>query len=79
MIHILITILLYFSQPFQDWQGSEQQSGNFLMQFLASNDLMPVVLGVSLLIWFTLLAFIIRLDFKVSDLEKKFSQKDNEE
>lgn len=78
MLHILITIFLYISEPYQDWAGSEAQSGNMFMQFMSSNDLMPVVLGVSLLIWFALLVFLIRLDRKVSKLEKELEIQPNE-
>lgn len=72
MIHILIILLGYVSDPYQQWQGTQEGYSNVIMQFLASNDLMPVVLGVSLLIWFTLLVFIIRLDVKLTILEKKY-------
>ena len=42
-----------------------------LMQAMASNDLIFVVLGVSLIIWLVLLFFIIRIDNKVGRLEKE--------
>ncbi len=53
------------------WAGVDnpEQSSNFI-QFMSSNDLIFVVLGVSLIIWFVLLFFIIRVDRKVSNLEK---------
>lgn len=53
------------------WEGVEgmDQSGGFI-QFMASNDLIFVVLGVSLIIWFVLLFFMIRVDKKVSRLER---------
>lgn len=53
------------------WAGVEnpEQSSGFI-QFMSSNDLIFVVLGVSLIIWFVLLFFIIRVDRKVSNLEK---------
>ncbi len=76
MIHILLTIFLYISEPYQQWEGAESAYSNVFMQFLASNDLMPVVLAVSLLIWFTLLAFVIRLDFKLTRLEKQYNSED---
>lgn len=78
MLHIIITFFFYYSEPYQDWAGSESEYSNIVMQFLASNDLMPVVLGVSLLIWFTLLAFIVRLDFKVARLEEEISNNTND-
>ena len=58
-----------------DWQGSEafDQAGP-LIQAAASNDLIFIVLGVSLIIWFVLLFFIIRVDKKVGRLENEFNQ-----
>lgn len=59
------------------WEAAEniEQASGFV-QMLASNDLIFVVLGVSLIIWFVLLFFMVRVDRKVSRLEKKL---DNEE
>jgi len=60
------------------WDASLQagQSG-FIMQALASNDLIFIVLCVTLIIWFVLLFFIIRTDRKVSKLEKSLTQQEN--
>jgi hypothetical protein len=49
--------------------GNAEQSSTFI-QFMSSHELIFVVLGVSLIIWFVLLFFIIRVDRKVSKLEK---------
>lgn len=57
------------------WDGSaglEQASP--LIQAAASNDLIFIVLGVSLIIWFVLLFFIIRVDKKVGELEREINQ-----
>jgi hypothetical protein len=56
----------------QKWEAMNQmdQAGP-LMQFMASNDLIFVVLGVSLIIWLVLLTFLIRLDKKVGRLEQE--------
>jgi CcmD family protein len=57
------------------WEGSaglEQASP--IIQAVASNDLIFIVLGVSLIIWFVLLFFIIRVDKKVGKLEKEIEQ-----
>lgn len=57
------------------WDGSaglEQASP--LIQAAASNDLIFIVLGVSLIIWFVLLFFIVRVDKKVGELEKEIEQ-----
>jgi hypothetical protein len=53
------------------WEGMEgvEESSAFI-QFMASDDLIYVVLGVSLIIWFVLLFFMIRVDKKVSGLEQ---------
>ena len=53
------------------WEGvDDPESASAFIQFMSSNDLIFVVLGVSLIIWFVLLFFIIRVDRKVSNLEK---------
>jgi len=54
------------------WQAMDQMSqAGPLYQAAASHDLIYIVLGVSLIIWFVLLFFIIRLDRKVSRLEER--------
>ncbi len=57
------------------WAGVEntEQSSAFI-QFMSSNDLIFVVLGVSLIIWFVLLFFMITVDRKVAKLEKKIEE-----
>lgn len=63
------------SESYSQWDaasGMEQASP--IMQAIASNDLIFVVLGVSLIIWFVLLFFIIRVDKKVGELEKEIEQ-----
>ena len=66
-----------------EWIAMEQmeQSSGFI-QFMGSNDLIFVVLGVSLLIWFILLFFMVRTDRKLTKLEKSIEMqkaKDNAE
>ncbi|MCH8569119.1 MAG: hypothetical protein LAT67_12670 [Balneolales bacterium] len=56
------------------WEGSESIAGadaNALMNLLASYDLIFVVLAVSLIIWFVLAFYLIRVDQKISKLEQK--------
>ena len=54
----------------QKWDAaSELGQSSGIIQAAASYDLIFIVLAVSLIIWFTLLFFIIRLDKKVSKLE----------
>ncbi len=59
------------------WDGVEgaEQSSAFI-QFMASNDLIYVVLGVSLIIWFVLLFFMVKVDRNVSKLEKEIEVKE---
>ncbi|WP_138429145.1 hypothetical protein [Fodinibius saliphilus] len=56
------------------WEASAglEEAGP-VMQAMASNDLIFIVLGVSLIIWLVLLFFIIRTDKKVGQLEKKLN------
>jgi len=57
------------------WAGAESadQAGAFITA-MASNDLIFIVLGVSLIIWFVLLFYIIRTDKKVSRLEEELNK-----
>ncbi len=59
-----------------DAPTAAEQSG-IIIQTLASNDLIYVVLAVSLIIWFVLLFFIIRTDRKLSKLEETIMQSNN--
>ncbi|MDZ7720446.1 MAG: hypothetical protein U5K72_16645 [Balneolaceae bacterium] len=62
------------------WEGVEstEQTSAFI-QFMASNDLIFVVLGVSLIIWFVLLFYLIRVDRNVSKLEKSLKEESTDE
>lgn len=57
------------------WEGVEgiEQSSAFV-QMMASNDLIFVVLGVSLIIWFVLLFYLIKVDRNVSKLEESLKE-----
>lgn len=57
------------------WAGAESadQAGS-IMAAMASNDLIFIVLGVSLIIWFVLLFYIIRTDRNVTRLEETLKQ-----
>lgn len=58
------------------WEaGNSVADSGPLIQTLASNDLIYIVLGVSLIIWFVLIAFLLRLDTKVGKLEQEVEQK----
>lgn len=60
------------------WEGAAglEQSGAFI-QAMGSNDLIFVVLAVSLIIWLVLLFFLVRLDRKVGMLEQNLNDKQN--
>lgn len=62
------TLTSSYSEKWAGVDNPEQTSA--FVQFMSSNDLIFVVLGVSLIIWFVLLFFIVRVDRKVSKLEK---------
>jgi len=55
------------------WAGADESTNTFI-RFMDSHDLMFVVLGVSLLIWFTLLAYLYRVDARLRKLEQSDSQ-----
>ncbi|MEX1120999.1 MAG: CcmD family protein [Balneolales bacterium] len=75
---LIYTVIAFFNfalelfaqdTQFKDYEGVEEAEG--LMGIISSNDLIFIVLGVSLIIWFTLLAFLIKIDKKVTKLEQK--------
>jgi hypothetical protein len=70
------TLTQSYSDRWEGVEGAEQASA--FIQFMASNDLIYVVLGVSLIIWFVLLFFMIRVDRNVSRLEEAI-EKGNEQ
>ena len=53
------------------WDGAGAEESSAFIQFMSSHDLIYVVLGVSLIIWFVLIFVMIRVDRKVSGLEEK--------
>jgi len=57
--------------------GELDQAGPFI-QAAASYDLIFIVLGVSLIIWFVLLFFLVRVDRKVSRLEEQLAGEDED-
>lgn len=68
------------SQSYADkWSGAEMEQTNAFIQFMYSNDLIFVVLGVTLIIWFTLLFFIFRVDKKVRALEDQLNSSGDHE
>jgi len=60
------------------WAGVENtEQASAFVQFMSSNDLIFVVLGVSLIIWFVLLFFMVRVDRKVSQLENRLEENES--
>jgi hypothetical protein len=62
----------------EKWSGAELEQTNAFITLMYSNDLIFVVLGVTLIIWAVLLFFMFRVDSKVSSLEKKINSADQE-
>lgn len=71
------TLTKSYSQKWEAMSGMDSASS--LIKTAASYDLMFIVLGVSLIIWFVLLFFVVRLDKKVSKLEQKVTQEKTDE
>lgn len=58
------------------WEGAPgEQESNILMQYMSSNDLIFVVLAVSLIIWSVLAFYLIRVDKKLDRLEQQLEKK----
>lgn len=72
-------ILDTLSQSYSEkWYADEfVETSNLFITFMYSNDLIFVVLGVTLIIWFVLLFFIFRVDKKLSKLEQEIQQTQN--
>lgn len=65
------------TQAYSDiWAGESVEHANVLIAFMYSNDLIYVVLGVTLIIWTVLLYFMIRVDRKVASLEEKVNSEE---
>jgi len=59
------------------WGAMDQmEEASAFVQLMASNDLIFVVLGVSLIIWFVLLFYMVRVDRKVARLENKLNSEE---
>ncbi len=70
------TLTKSYSERWDGLEGIEQSSG--FVQMMASNDLIFVVLGVSLIIWFVLLFYLIKVDRNVSKLEELIKNSSDE-
>lgn len=62
------------------WDGvSGVEESSMFIQLMASNDLIFVVLGVSLIIWFVLLFYLIKIDRNLTKLEENLIKEDSDE
>jgi hypothetical protein len=61
------------------WAGAGAEESSAFIQMMASNDLIFVVLGVSLIIWFVLLFYLIKIDRNVAKLEESLNEESNNE
>ncbi len=66
------------TQAYSDiWAGNVAvEPANAFIAFMYSNDLIYVVLGVTLIIWSVLLYFMVRVDRKVASLEEKINSEE---
>jgi hypothetical protein len=75
MLNLILAQTDTLTQAYSDkWEGAETSSNAFI-QFMNSNDLSFVVLGVSLIIWFVLIAFLYSVDRSLKRLESNESKK----
>lgn len=61
------------------WSGEEAEQTNAFIHFMYSNDLIFVVLGVTLIIWLVLLFFLFKVDRKVTKLEHQLNSTNEHE
>lgn len=61
------------SSAYSDIWGAadEVETAGVFVQFMSSNDLILVVLGVSLIIWFVILFYLFRIEKKLALLERR--------
>ena len=65
------------SQAYSDkWDGPAMEQSSLFIQFMGSNDLIFVVLAVTLIIWSVLAFYLVRVDRKITSLEKKLKNND---
>jgi hypothetical protein len=75
---MLATVIILFTtladtlyNPYGDrWDGVEADKSSFV-SFMTSNDMIFVVLGVSLIIWFSLIFFLVKTEHKLKRIEKE--------
>jgi hypothetical protein len=56
----------------EKWDAAaDMESAGAFVQYMSSNDLIFVVLGVSLIIWFVILFYLYRIEKKLTRLERR--------
>ena len=67
------------TQAYSDiWQPVEASQNNAFINAMASNDLIFVVLGVTLIIWLVLLSFMVRIDRRLGKMEQQSASTEKE-
>ncbi|MBK98343.1 MAG: hypothetical protein CL672_06075 [Balneola sp.] len=67
------------SQVYSDkWITAVNQGEGLFASFMSSNNLIFVVLGVTLIIWTVLIVYLTRVDKRVTMLENKLNNLSNE-
>ena len=60
------------TQAYSDiWQPVEASQNSAFINAMASNDLIFVVLGVTLIIWFVLLFYMVKIDRRLGRIEQE--------
>ena len=67
------------TQAYSDiWKPVEGSENSAFINAMASNDLIFVVLGVTLIIWFVLLFYMIKIDRRLGKIEQETASSDKE-
>jgi CcmD family protein len=67
------------TQAYSDiWQPVAGSNNSAFINAMASNDLIFVVLGVTLIIWFVLLFYMIRIDRRLGRIEQETASNEKE-
>lgn len=60
------------------WITTVNQGEGFFASFMSSNNLIFVVLGVTLIIWTVLIVYLTRVDKRITTLENQLNHSSNE-
>jgi CcmD family protein len=60
------------------WQPVESSQNSAFINAMASNDLIFVVLGVTLIIWFVLLFYMVKIDRRLGKMEQETASTEKE-